>query len=140
MLRLDVAIAEYLGLSRLEAASRADDSVDEDLFCDRLRLLGAKWWESEESYVSKVIELEDMTPLEKQKMEGEMLVGWPGTVDEGVWILRVTGNRDYPQEGAMLRMCVSMTERCILLERWGAVFYEDPRDVVEFAAVLGNKI
>lgn len=125
MLPLDIAVAEYLGIPRLEVVYRDLDPINEDAFCNRLRLLGAKWWQSEDSYMLKLIGIEDMTEMEKR--EG-IIVGWPG--EGGVWILRTRADT------AMLRMCVSMKERCSLLERWGAIFYEDPRGVEEFEGVF----
>lgn len=91
----------------------------------------------------KVIGFEGMSEEEKNKMEGEMMVGWPGKGAEGeggVWILRVGKKRDYPVESPMLGMCVSMRERCELLKRWGARFYADSREVEEFEGVLERRV
>ena len=130
MLPLDIAVAEHLGLPRLQSVRRASDPIEEDAFCDRLRLLGAKWWESEYVYYRKLIGMDDMTEMEKKEA---ITVGWPAT--GGVWILRSRKGLD----SGMLRMCVKMEERCELLKRWGATFYEDPSEVEEFGDVFAEK-
>ncbi|CAK1364024.1 hypothetical protein CB0940_04009 [Cercospora beticola] len=131
MLPLDIAVAEYLSIPRLETARRASDQTEEDAFCRRLRLLGAKWWESEDTYIRKLIGFDEMT-----EMEGKdgITVGWPGKEGEGgVWILRKLPGTE------MMRMCLNMRERCELLERLGATFYEDAREVEEFREVLSEQ-
>ena len=142
MLPLDIAVAKYLGVPRLESAHRASDSVDEDAFCDRLRLLGAKWWESEHDYMRHFIGFDELTEAEEVKKDDEeMIVGWPSKDEQGeggVWILRVRSPKDCP-ESTRLRMCLDMEERCELLKTWGAIFYEDPREVEEFKEVLGKR-
>lgn len=131
MLPLDIAIAEYLGIPRLEKARRASDQAEEDTFCRRLRLLGAKWWESEYTYLRRLIGAEEMTETEEKDW---ITVGWPGKEGEGgVWILRTRSRTQ------MLRMCVTMKERCELLERLGATFYEDAREVEEFQEVFSGQ-
>ncbi|GIZ43238.1 hypothetical protein CKM354_000647000 [Cercospora kikuchii] len=131
MLPLDIAVAEYLGIPRLEKAHRASDQAEEDAFCRRLRLLGAKWWESEDTYIRKLLGAEEMTEMEEK--EG-ITVGWPGKEGKGgVWILRTRSNAQ------MLRMCLDMQERCELLERLGATFYEDAREVEEFQEVFSEQ-
>ncbi|EME39229.1 hypothetical protein DOTSEDRAFT_138430, partial [Dothistroma septosporum NZE10] len=128
ILPLDVAVAEYLGISRLKFVHRASDQIEEDAFCNRLRLLGAKWWTSEETYMLKLIEFQEMTEVEKR--DG-ITAGWPGKgLESGVCILRTRADIE------MSRMCVSMEERCGTLERWCATFYEDPRDVEEFEGIV----
>lgn len=134
MLPLSIAVAEFLNLPRLEIAHRDPDPVAEDAFCARLRFLGAKWWESEDSYVRKLIGLEEMEEAEEAK-EG-IVVGRPEGEGAGVWVLRTM--RMIP-DAAMLDMCVSMKERCGLLEKWGATFYENPGEVDEFEGVLLEK-
>jgi hypothetical protein len=42
---------EFLGLNPLDPpVERLDDQAAEDAFCQRLLLLGAKWWDSEARY------------------------------------------------------------------------------------------
>ncbi|USW56781.1 hypothetical protein Slin15195_G101000 [Septoria linicola] len=131
MLPFDIAIAEYLGIPRLGTAYRASDPIEEDKFCDRLRLLGAKWWKSQDTYVRKLIGIEEMTEMERKEA---IIVGWPGEEEkEGVWVLRSSRGTQ------KLVMCVNMRERCQLLEKWGATFYEDSRDVEEFRRFFEEK-
>lgn len=49
---------EFLGLSPLDPpVKRLDNQAAEDAFCQRLLLLGAKWWDSEARYLA-VVQLE----------------------------------------------------------------------------------
>lgn len=130
MLPFDIAVAEFLDLPRLQIAHCSRKQIDEDAFCGRMRLLGAKWWKSEETYMRKLIGFEAMTETEKK--EG-ITVGWPAT--GGVWILQSRKGL----QSASLRMCVNMEERCELLERWGATFYENPSEVEEFEEVFAER-
>ena len=42
---------DLLKVDRRQASSRWDDLLEEDAFCDRMRKLGAKKWESGEEYI-----------------------------------------------------------------------------------------
>jgi hypothetical protein len=59
-------------------------------------------------------------------------IGWPKT--GGVWIveyeaLEDQGNPSVADDIGRLRMCFTMKERCEMLrDRFGATFYEDPKD------------
>ena len=131
MLPLDAAIASYLDLPRFSPIKRAASADEENAFCDRLRLLGAKWWSSEDDYMQKMVGMQDFS----EEQLKELVVGWPNA-GRGVWVLRGSTAQELPKESYMLNLCVNMGERCDLLERWGATFYENPMEVPEFAHVL----
>lgn len=78
----------------------------------------------------KLIGFEKMTEMERK--DG-IIVGRSGKEREGgVWILRTKKKTE------MLSMCLNMKERCGLLKKWGAIFYEDPREVEEFEGVFSK--
>lgn len=141
LLSLDTTVATYLNLPRLSDVERAADPEDEDKFCNQLRLLGARWWKDEQTkaYTMMGIEGYELTPEQRQVR----IVGWPSDQSSdygGVWILRAATSRDLPQDcHTMLRMCVNMDERCGLLKRWNATFYEDPAVVPEFEKVFRGR-
>ena len=128
---LDAAVAQHLDLSRQAPSIRAQNAADEDDFCTRLRLLGAKWWDSEDEYVRKSIGLDEATEGDKK----EIVVGWPSN-GRSVWILRLHDSDARPGDFGKLGMCVSMDERCAMLQTWGAIFYEDPKAVEEFGGLI----
>lgn len=155
MIVLDTAEAidfEFLGLNPLDPPLKClDNQVAEDAFCQRLLLLGAKWWDSEARY-SIVSELEagaagnqlvdNAFVLDKQRpptMPEKRLikVGWPLT--GGVWVAEFdTTWADVDEEDNLvpedekigrLRMARTMDERCaILRDRFQATFYRDLKD------------
>lgn len=95
---------EFLGLDPLNPPPHRDENQDaEDAFCQRLLLLGAKWWDSEERYLF-VTRLEeaahgrvgaeyghgDMSfrnvtrPAATMREKRWVKVGWPST--GGLWV------------------------------------------------------
>ncbi len=144
---------EFLGLNPLNPPeTKSNDQSAEDEFCQRLLLLGAKWWDSEARY-HLVTAIEDeaqginrgdiIFKLEEQPpptMREKRLVkvAWPST--GGVWI----ADFDTTWAGAdeedcllpdgaevgFLKMARTMDERSeILRNKFMATFY---RDVTEF--------
>lgn len=146
---------EFLGLDPLDPPSKRQEDQDaEDSFCQRLLLLGAKWWDSEERYsvvpgikaaaqgyagISghgdgsfRNVTNPDPTMREKRWVK----VGWPTT--GSLWVSEfdttwagVDVEEDLPPyEGlARVRMARTMDERCqILKERFRGKFYESLGD------------
>jgi hypothetical protein len=63
--------------------------------------------------------------------------GWdPADGSGGVWALEHDVDDEEPPETARLRMAITMKERCKILERLGAVFYQDGRESPELNAAL----
>ncbi|MCJ1258679.1 hypothetical protein MMC24_006512 [Lignoscripta atroalba] len=149
---LDTAEAidfDFLGLNPLDPPlGRLDDQAAEDAFCQRLLLLGAKWWDSEARYsIIRTIEMGEADSgridsafyLHKQPSptmaEKRLIkVGWPST--GGVWIAEFdttwagVDEEDNlvpsDEEIVLLRMARTMDERCAMLrDRFKATFYQD---------------
>lgn len=70
---LDAVELAFLGVERFRASSRSPDMVEEVRFCNRLRMLGAKWWEDERDYVDVVLGMRERTAVEA----AEVVFGWP---------------------------------------------------------------
>lgn len=149
---LDTAEAidfEFLGLNPLEPPrQRLDNPAAEDAFCQRLLLLGAKWWDSETRY-SIISNLEegaaaessvdcafdvDKQPPPTMREKHLIKVGWPSTGE--LWVAEFdttwagVGGEDnfvpWGEETGRLRMVRAMDERCaILRDRFEVMFYRD---------------
>ena len=155
MIILDAAEAmdfDFLGLSPLDPPlSRLEDPAAEDEFCQRLLLLGAKWWDSEARYaIVAEIELRgmgsrrvndtfalDRQPAPTMREKRLLKVGWPSS--GGVWLAEFdttwagVDEEDklvpYDEEIGRLRMARTMDERCAMLrDRFNAKFYRDLKD------------
>ncbi|KAL8693627.1 MAG: hypothetical protein Q9218_001585 [Villophora microphyllina] len=144
---------DFLGFDPLNPPmERLDNQSAEDAFCQRLLLLGAKWWDSQARY-SIVSEIRDRAQgkgnpprrafkLEKQPpptMREKRIIkaGWPST--GGVWVSEFETTwagvdeeedlLDWDEELRRLRMARTMDERCDMLrERFRGRFYADLKD------------
>lgn len=132
---------EFLGLDHLNPpATRLGNQNEEDKFCQKLLLLGAKRWESDDRFyfVADVLkgdesatqELEDEAQPELTPMERRwMTIGWP--TSGGFWVAEDDGGP--PDEAGSLSLAKTMDERCqILREQFSARFYEDVKDYQGF--------
>ena len=124
---VDIVDFEFLGLDRLKPSTRSSIMQDEDAFCQRLRKLGAKWWDSEEDYFKVLLRERDQTSEEA----AELIFGWPSSGD--VWLLRASSDRALPKDLGRLHMALDMEERCHIIEEDGGLFYQDPNDVLELS-------
>lgn len=143
---------EFLGLDRLDPPmERLPDQADEDRFCKRLLLLGAKWWESEARYqlMGRVDEMDaiaiytldhELEPAPTMAEKRFVSVSWPTT--GGFWIaefdtsLYCIEEEDnlVPDDVARLSVARTMDERSRLLrDRFGARFYQDISDYRGYA-------
>lgn len=144
----------FRGLSPLDPpVKRLDNQAAEDAFCQRLLLLGAKWWDSEARYLA-VVQLKvyvgraddaprmDVEPQPTMREKRFVKVGWPST--GGLWVAEFDttfagvdeeGNLLPEDEGAArLRMAWTMDERCVILrDRFKATFYEYLKDYKGYA-------
>ena len=121
----DIVDLEFLGLDRFKASPRSQNVVEEDAFCERMRKLGAKWWESEGDYFNVLVGERERSPLEAS----ELVFGWPTT--GGVWVLRFEDRQKRPKDFGRLHMALNMDERCGIIEEYGGTFYPEPEDVEE---------
>ncbi|KAL8747441.1 MAG: hypothetical protein Q9190_000702 [Brigantiaea leucoxantha] len=149
---LDPPLRRYIPPHTASQEERQKASENEDIFCQKILLLGAKWWDSEARYnivsevergavlglvnrrVDHVFVVEDHPPptiREKRWVK----VGWPSD-GEGAWIAEFdttwAGVEEeenllpYDEETGQLRMARTMDERCEMLRaRFRARFYRD---------------
>lgn len=143
----DAIDLEFLGLDPLNPpAERLPNQTDEDNFCQRLLLLGAKWWESRArfSFLARANEgdalaiqaLEyETVPIPTMRERCFVSVGWPTT--GGLWVAEfdttlygiIEDDNLVPFDITRLRLARTMDERCELLrDRFNATFYKDVRD------------
>jgi hypothetical protein len=148
---------EFLKLDRLNPPTKKLESqVDEDAFCQRLLLLGAKWLDSEARsfLLDEVREINpNPTLINKLEMEEEpwptirerrwVSVGWPTT--GGLWVAEFDTNicdgpaeedNQVPGDTARLILARTMDEKCkILREHFSATFYQDVRQYQGYAFI-----
>ncbi|KAL4922834.1 hypothetical protein BDW62DRAFT_171836 [Aspergillus aurantiobrunneus] len=134
---------QQLQINRFETSTRSWDAQGEDHFCRQLRVYGGSWYnistetktrrdfEEEEEGNSPCNPLHNLNPVFRIRR----LVGFPET--GGVLVLTPRGTNGrfgFPEGTAVVGKALSMEERCMVLERLGAVFCED----VEGCSVLGD--
>ena len=130
-----------------------DDEDEEDAFCQRLLLLGAKWWDNEKRYQFVDHFAAGIQPFVEDIEEGRVAeptlrerrwvkVGWEGvaanaSVDGGgFWILDCDTNwigiieedNLVPADAAKVKLAKTMEERCEILKGMGARFYAGLED------------
>lgn len=111
---------DFLGLDHFQTANRSQNATDEEAHCKKLRQLGAKWWESEEAFVEY-----DLTHYSKGT-DPRLFFGWPAR--GGVWVLNKTRDQCDELGTGRIYIATDMEKRCEVLEKLGAVYYENPED------------
>lgn len=140
----DAVDSDFLGLNPLDPPSeRLEDQKEEDAFCQRLLLLGAKWWDSKARYTIIVAigegakhagngafvikEQPGVTMREKRFVK----VAWPWT--GGLWVAEFDTvfagvdeeNNILPEAPSRLLMARTMDERSqTLRDHFEATFYK----------------
>ncbi|KAL9585288.1 MAG: hypothetical protein Q9212_001612 [Teloschistes hypoglaucus] len=140
---------------RKEQQQEQQDSEDdeEDTLCQRLLLLGAKWWDGEKRYQFVEHFAAGIQPFVEDVEEGRVAeptlrerrwvkVGWENnnvTVDGGgsggsggFWILDcdtswlgiIEEDNLVPDDAARVKLAKTMEERCEILKGLGATFYD----------------
>lgn len=122
----DLVDLQFLGVERLRASKRSKNPSEEDAFCENMRKIGAKWWESEEEYFSVLLGERERTKME----ERELVMGWPSS--GGIWVLRYERQRDIPKDFGRLHMAMNMDERSEVIQEYGGRFCGDPERYEEF--------
>jgi hypothetical protein len=139
----------YLSLPRLKPTSRSADAADEDAFCERLRRLGASWWQDEATFLrafhgKEAYDEDRYLPHERpasmvneaaneKRARRNLIVGWLAD-GVGVWISRRQHVRHWyamSGSGQRLRFALSMEERIMVMQESGAEFVEDAEMVRE---------
>lgn len=127
----DVVDMRFLRLDRFTAAQRSANLIEEDAFCNRMRMVGAVWWADEQEWIDVQLGLREMTEAEERRL----VFGWP-TDGEGVWVLRYESERALPRDFGRISLAVDMDERCRVMREYGARFYDDPGRVEELEGRL----
>ncbi|PTB65188.1 hypothetical protein BBK36DRAFT_1204443 [Trichoderma citrinoviride] len=97
---------------------------EEEAHCNRMRQLGAVWWESKEQwFLQKLMEPNEPSLRRRQRF---VKVGWP--VGGGVWVIDITVDDASTRHAGIIYNAHDMEERCRLIEQLGGVFYENPKD------------
>ncbi|TVY87791.1 hypothetical protein LAWI1_G004120 [Lachnellula willkommii] len=129
-----------LGVDRFQDTERAHQQADEDVFCMRLRIHGASFWQLPPHWpehlnwreaVDRYVDYRE--PTLKVSLE----VGFPAS--GGVWMLNTSLGLDdelYPKSMG-LRNVLTMDEKCEVIKDLGGRFCEDIRVCPEIAAFLG---
>ncbi|MCJ1249833.1 hypothetical protein MMC30_007059 [Trapelia coarctata] len=133
----------FLGLDRLDPPlRRSPDQALEDSLCQKLLLLGAKWWDSEsrKRFIVQVSmgDSRAMRELDEERIPGPtprerrwVRVGWPSEPRGGLWVAEFDENTYdiededdlVPEDTGRLVLARDMDERCEILRRLGARFF-----------------
>ena len=117
--RLSCSVMEldFLGVDRFETAPRSLDPAEEDSFCAKMRLLGARWWPSMDAYRNAESRTERVHYIG---------VGPQG----GVWALESVEADFWEDSRGLGRInnARNMEEKCREIERFGGTFYADLAD------------
>lgn len=105
---------------------RSTNVVEEDVFCERMRRIGATWWASEQEYNDVLLGARERTESESRVL----VFGWPED-GKGVWVLRYEREVATPRDFGRLQLAMNMNERCRMMQDFGATFYPDLADVEE---------
>ena len=116
---------EFLRLDRFEQAQpRSQNATEEDEHCKRMRMLGARFWESEATWDARWSGTTGSWMTDKV-----IMIGWPE--GGGVWYLKMEYGDAVEKGLSMAKNAFSMEERCEFLEQMGAKYYADPADCIE---------
>ncbi|KUL82787.1 hypothetical protein ZTR_10886 [Talaromyces verruculosus] len=120
---------EFLRFDRLgeetdsKKEMRLNNEQEEEAQCNKMRQLGATWWESYHAH-----EIASISVIEKYD-DVLLYIGWQTT--GGLWVLSMTQREAYDLErpsGLIYYNARDMDERCGMIERLGGTFYEDPNE------------
>ncbi|KAL2062142.1 hypothetical protein VTL71DRAFT_6408 [Oculimacula yallundae] len=98
------------------------DPDEEDAFCGRLRLTGARWWRDYSDFDWAIVGR--MRGVSKQEREA-LVLGWDN--DAGVWVIREENRGDIYQTGRWMN-AHTMEERWRAMNISGAVYHANPED------------
>ncbi|KAH8812878.1 hypothetical protein F5884DRAFT_786582 [Xylogone sp. PMI_703] len=110
---------DFLQINRFHDTIRSQNPVEEEAHCDRMRKLGATWWQGmEDYYKDKFTSPSPYKPV--------LVVGWPA--NGGVWVLKTTRTESGTSGVGRIFNAYNMEERCYAIEQLGGTFYADPKD------------
>ena len=130
-------------LEIMSAAEEEERRIEEDEFCDRMRMIGAKFWRNVELFDSSIFwrgmaakqpdlcwgGVSGLTDEEREYMKMDRVFGWPK--NGGVWVYIGSHTDQNPSERAL--RTPTMEERCRIMkeELKDARFYSDPKECPE---------
>lgn len=127
----------FLSLPRFDAVERSFDSAEEDNLCERLRRVGATWWQYNCEWLDNSMEPYEELVTDEQKRI--MVYGWPAD-GRGVWFLKYPQAGDLPDESGTVRMAADMEEKIEAMKSFGAEFVADPNEVEELRSPARSNI
>lgn len=125
---------DFLGLDRFHESRRSDDQAEEDAFCKRMRMIGAKWFKNDMEYI--LWDPRDYGPDE----DIELILGWPkqqysdrgdgdvGGGGGGVWVLKLNRSDAIAKGTGRIHNAYNMEERCRAIEQMGGTYFSNPKD------------
>jgi len=122
--RLGPLELQHLNIDRFQSSERPWNEADENDFCHELRQFGGSWYNPQSTDElwsgDECRELVELEPI----FSNTRRTGF--TEKGGAWVLGVSGeDESFPQGTRVVRNALTMEERCMALERLGAVFCED---------------
>ncbi|KAM0302897.1 hypothetical protein HYE67_011221 [Fusarium culmorum] len=117
-LKCSLAELDYLGLDRFNPTNRTGDSKEEEVWCARLRQLGAKWYPNIYHILA-----EGGDGIEIPRL----YLGWPAD-GGGVWALQSTKFNANLRGLGRINNAFTMEERWQKIKEYGGTFYADPKD------------
>ena len=116
----DAVVLDFLQLDRFNETPRSDDPEEEDAFCRRLSMIGARWWSSEEeSEIPLPFKVRDGKRVTMEKL----WLGWPKA--GGVWALSLDEHEGSKRGVGRIKNAINMEERCRAIEMLGGVFHSN---------------
>ncbi|KAL7808606.1 hypothetical protein V8C26DRAFT_423438 [Trichoderma gracile] len=120
---------DFLKLDRFQKPpqrppSGPDADAEEEAHCNRMRQLGAVWWENEEQWAMETIIAPYQSSL--RRVQRFVKTGWPA--GGGVWVLDIPLDDAVTKGAGIIYNAHDMEERCRLIEQLGGVFFENPKD------------
>ena len=123
---------EWLGLQRAGLSCRAENRGEEDVFCTRLRRLGARWYSRERIWLARAMSIDHSFNSSDRKSVDDipnLEVGIPSSRqhnDNAAWVLRVsdTNGREATDQRCMLQLALSMEERCEVIQKLGGTLFD----------------
>jgi len=123
----DIVDMAFLGFDRFDPPTHREKEQDkEDEFVRELLKIGGKFWTSQRRASNVGLGLKAGDDEERL----ERYFGWdPVDGSGGVWALEFDEYElEERPETCRLALCITMKERCTVLQKLGATFYEDPKE------------
>lgn len=136
---------QHLSLPRLAASQRSPNAREEDAFCQLLKRLGASWWKDEAEFLRAFHgndeyhyglcdgdgdAVRDHEVANEARARRFVTFGWPAD-GVGVWVSRFKTVAYRPGDYKKLDFALSMEERIVVMQEFGAEFVEDVETVKE---------